>query len=86
MPQKLAGMRIDPPVSDPVAATAKPAATALAEPPLDPPVYLDRSHGLRDVPKMSIVPMANSVVFVLPMRGIPASASRRTCVASWSGT
>jgi hypothetical protein len=36
-PQKLAGTRIEPPVSDPVAATARPAAKALAEPPLEPP-------------------------------------------------
>ena len=37
MPQKLAGCRIDPPVSLPVAATAKPPDTAAAEPPEEPP-------------------------------------------------
>ncbi len=38
------------------------------------------------MPKTSIVPTANSVVFVFPRRIIPASASRRTTVASASGT
>ena len=36
-PHKAPGCRIDPPVSVPSAATARPAATAAAEPPLDPP-------------------------------------------------
>ncbi len=37
MPQKLAGWRIEPPVSVPIAANAAHAATAAAEPPDDPP-------------------------------------------------
>ena len=37
MPQKLAGWRIEPPVSVPVAASAARAATAAAEPPDEPP-------------------------------------------------
>jgi hypothetical protein len=37
MPQKLAGCRIDPPVSVPVAASAARAATAAADPPDEPP-------------------------------------------------
>jgi hypothetical protein len=36
-PQRLAGMRIDLPVSEPKAAAANPAATATPEPPLEPP-------------------------------------------------
>ena len=37
MPQKLAGWRIEPPVSVAVAPSASRAATAAAEPPDDPP-------------------------------------------------
>ena len=37
MPQKLAGWRIEPPVSVPIAASAACAATAAAEPPDEPP-------------------------------------------------
>ena len=37
MPQKLAGWRIEPPVSVPVAPSAMRAATAAAEPPDEPP-------------------------------------------------
>src|SRR5436190_14282819 len=36
-PQQAAGQRIDPAVSEPRARSAKPAARAAAEPPLDPP-------------------------------------------------
>src|SRR5579875_3214568 len=45
-PHTLLGMRIDPPPSLPWAAGARPAATAAAAPPLDPPADLDRSHGV----------------------------------------
>ncbi len=37
MPQAAAGMRIEPPVSVPMVASAMPAATLAADPPLDPP-------------------------------------------------
>ena len=37
MPQKLAGMRTEPPVSEPSAKCASPAATAAAEPLDEPP-------------------------------------------------
>src|ERR1700758_5018 len=46
-PQTLDGMRMEPPPSLPWAAGARPAATAAAAPPLDPPADLDRSHGGR---------------------------------------
>src|SRR5439155_2206912 len=42
-----AGIRIEPPVSDPRAQGTMPAATAAAEPPLDPPVIRAGSHGLQ---------------------------------------
>ena len=46
MPQKLAGMRIEPAPSEPIASGPSPAATAAAAPPLDPPAVLARSQGL----------------------------------------
>ncbi len=45
-PQKAAGWRIEPPVSLPSASAQKPAATAAAEPPEDPPGTRVTSHGL----------------------------------------
>jgi len=49
-PQKCAGTRMDPPMSLPVASHARPAATAAALPPLEPPGVRVRSHGLLVVP------------------------------------
>jgi hypothetical protein len=49
-PQNAAGWRIDPPVSEPSDATAKPAATAAADPPLDPPGTRSNARGLRTGP------------------------------------
>ena len=46
-PQSDAGWRIEPPVSEPSAQSASPAATAAAEPPLEPPGTVARSQGLR---------------------------------------
>src|SRR5580658_10082699 len=46
-PQTLLGMRMEPPPSLPWAAGARPAATAAAAPPLDPPADRVRSHGVR---------------------------------------
>ncbi len=46
MPHIEAGNRIDPPMSLPCATGTSPAATAAADPPLDPPVLLVSSHGL----------------------------------------
>ena len=47
MPQAAAGMRIEPPVSVPIVASAMPAATLAADPPLDPPGDRVGSCGLR---------------------------------------
>src|SRR6266516_3961699 len=46
-PQHAAGMRVEPPPSLPWAIGTMPAATAAAEPPLEPPGVRPRSHGLR---------------------------------------
>ena len=50
MPVKLAGWRIEPPVSVPVAAGTRRAATAAAVPPDEPPGTRVASHGLRTGP------------------------------------
>jgi hypothetical protein len=50
IPHSAAGWRIEPPVSDPRAIGANPAATATAEPPDEPPGTRETSHGFRDGP------------------------------------
>jgi hypothetical protein len=82
-------MRIEPPVSLPIDAIDMPVATALAEPPLDPPVTRVSSTGLRAAPKPEssfVVPNANSCRLVLPTKTAPASRSRRVTVASVAAT
>ena len=84
-PHRAAGWRIDPPVSEPRARGAKPAATAAADPPDEPPGTRVVSCGLRVAPKAEVSveePMANSSMLVLPITTAPASASRVTTVAS----
>ncbi len=85
MPQRAAGWRMDPPVSDPSARGVMPAATATAEPPLEPPGMRSVAHGLRDGPNAQCSvdePMANSSQTVLPTITAPACSSFRTTVAS----
>src|SRR5687768_14135092 len=87
-PHRAAGWRIDPPVSEPRANGAKPAATAAALPPLDPPGTRDGSWGLRVGPKAEFSvdePMANSSRLVLPTTMAPAATTRSTTVASYGG-
>src|SRR5512137_1864341 len=89
MPQKEAGHRTDPPVSDPKEHGASPPATAAALPPLDPPGTVSRSQGLRVGPKQLVsvdVPMANSSMLVFPMIIAPSAFSRSTTWASYGGT
>ena len=84
-----AGMRTLPAPSDPIAAATRPAATAAALPPDDPPGVWSRDHGLRVWPKAG--PLVNghcpnSQVLVLPTITAPAAFSRRTTSASaWAG-
>ena len=80
MPQKLAGWRIEPPVSVPVAASAARAATAAAEPPDEPPgtsgrLSPRRRHGFSTLPKALVTlaePIANSSMLSLPSITAPA--------------
>src|ERR1700760_305061 len=87
MPEKLAGIRIDPPPSVPNDNGASRAATAAAEPPDDPPGVIALFQGLRVMPVSgeSVEPFQpNSGVVVLPINTVPASRRRATVGASSS--
>ena len=89
MPVKAPGWRIEPPVSLPIAAAARSAPTAAADPPDDPPGTRERSHGFRVAKKAECSvdePIANSSMLVLPRMTAPAASSRSITVASYGGT
>src|SRR5689334_13863553 len=82
-------MRIEPPPSFACAIGTNPAATAAAEPPLDPPVVRVVSQGLRDAPNSdgSVVGrMPYSGVLVLPTTTRPARLWRAVSSESIGGT
>src|SRR3954454_105003 len=56
-PQKCAGMRIEPPVSEPSAAGTSRAATAEPEPEEEPPVMLSGLQGLDTLPVWTLWPV-----------------------------
>ena len=75
-------------MSVPSAHGARPAATAAALPPEEPPGTRSRSHGLRTAPNAEFSleePIANSSWLVLPSRLAPASPSWRTTLAVYGG-
>src|SRR5689334_22516212 len=84
-PLTAAGTRIDPSVSVPMAATARLAATADAEPELDPCGEVSRTYGLSPWPPRALQPLeerverklAHSLMLVFPKR--TASALRKRC-------
>src|SRR5450830_1672121 len=83
-PQKLAGWRIEPPVSVAVAAGARRAAIAAAEPPEEPPGTASVSQGFLTGPNAEFWfedPMANSSQLSLPRVTMPAAANLSTTVA-----
>src|SRR5688572_22678769 len=89
MPARAAGCRIEPPVSVPVAAGARRAATAAAEPPELPPGTVSVFHGLRTGPNHEVSfdePIANSSMLVLPIVTAPAAFRRCTTCASYGET
>src|SRR5262245_40582146 len=88
-PQSDAGWRIEPPVSVPVAAGARRAATAAAEPPELPPGTARSSHGFFTGPKCEFSfdePIANSSMLVLPRMTAPAAWKRSITCASYGET
>src|SRR3954452_2214237 len=67
-PQKLAGLRSEPPISVPCASHAVPVASAAAAPPEEPAAERDKSQGLRVGPNTSLkvlAPAPNSGVLDL---------------------
>ena len=88
MPQNAAGMRIDPPASEPSASGTAPAATVAAEPALEPPGSREAFHGLRVMPVSGELPVPfqpNSGMVVLPTITAPA-ASARSIIGAFSAT
>src|SRR5438132_1666629 len=72
-PQWDAGIRIEPPVSDPIPPGAIRAATAAPVPPLDPPALRSRSHGF--LVGGVYTPHANSCIVVFPRTIAPTALS-----------
>jgi hypothetical protein len=67
-PQKLAGLRSEPPMSEPCATHAVPLASATAAPPEEPAAEREVFHGLRVAPNTSLkvcAPAPNSGVLDL---------------------
>src|SRR5215510_10201496 len=89
MPQRAAGWRMEPPVSEPRARGTIRAATAAADPPLDPPGVRSSAHGFFVGPNAEFSvdePIANSSQLVLPTMTAPAASSRSTTAASYGGS
>src|SRR5207253_9902360 len=83
-PQNDAGVRIEPPVSEPRAINDVPEATLAADPPLEPPGTRSRLCGFRVTknPEFSVVdPIENSSQLVFPTTIAPALRKRSTAVA-----
>ena len=88
-PQNDAGLRSEPPMSEPSASGTIPARRAHAAPPLEPPADRLGSTGLRVVPKTVLKvwePAANSGTLVFPIGTAPAARIRSTTSSSASGT
>src|SRR5262245_5685290 len=84
-PQNAAGMRMEPPPSEAWAAGTRPAATAAADPPDEPPGVRVVSHGLAVGPKASgsvVGRMPSSGVLVRPTITSPARRYLETKVVS----
>ena len=86
IPDRDAGIRMEPPPSVPRAIVVMPAAILAAAPALDPPGVLLRSHGLQVIPVKGESPTAlhpNSLVVVLPIKHPPDLKSLSTDGASY---
>ncbi len=84
MPQRAAGTRTEARVSVAMAPRLMPVATAMADPPLEPPGLRVLSQGLRLCGV--VTPSANSCVWVLPVMMAPAVLSARMLLASLVST
>src|SRR3954464_2028468 len=89
MPEKPAGLRKLPPVSEPEASGAMPQASATAEPPEEPAAERIGSNGFPVAPNTGLrvlAPAAHSGVLVLPKMMARAARSRDTEAWSAAGT
>ncbi len=84
-PHSEAGMRIEPPVSDPGERKHIPVARAIALPPLEPPGIRVGSQGFLALPKCGfwfVTPYAHSCRFVFPSSTAPPARSRSVMALS----
>src|SRR5262245_43297772 len=87
-PQKAAGMRSEPPVSEPVQSGSIDVASATAEPPEEPPQIRFGSKGLPVGPQTGLLvlaPAPNSGTLVLPTTIAPARRQDWTISPSFFG-
>jgi hypothetical protein len=85
MPQALAGLRNEPPMSLPSPTGLMPLARAAASPPLEPPAVRPGCHGLRVIPWSELTVWMRSAMsgkLVRPMGIAPAARIRSTAGAS----
>jgi hypothetical protein len=77
MPQKLAGIRSEPPRHEPLASQTSPAASAAAAPPDEPPAVRSKFQGLRVMPQtgLKVWLPANSGTFDLASGIAPLARS-----------
>src|SRR5690606_16139431 len=88
-PHLAAGMRSEPPVSEPVHTGSRSSASAAAEPPDEPPALRLGLNGLPVAPQTGLrllAPAPISGTLVLPTRIAPAWRSRATSSTSCEGT
>src|SRR5947208_14694479 len=88
-PQIAAGIRSEPPVSEPVHTGSMSQASATAEPPEEPPALSRGSNGLPVAPQTTLrelAPAPNSGTLVLATMIAPALRTSATMAASSTGT
>ena len=88
-PQIAAGIRSEPPVSEPVQIGSMSQASAAAEPPDEPPAIFAGSNGLPVAPQTGLrelAPAPNSGTLVLAVTMAPAARTSATCAESRAGT
>ncbi len=89
MPQNDDGIRIDPPVSEPIASDTTPAATAAADPDDEPPAIRPSPQGFHTGPQAETSPVApppNSCWFVFATITAPAARNAATTSESAPAT
>ncbi|GBH10803.1 hypothetical protein KPSA1_04228 [Pseudomonas syringae pv. actinidiae] len=88
MPHSAAGMRSEPPVSEPLHSGTMSTASAAAEPPEEPPAFSSGLNGLPVAPHTTLrvfAPAPSSGTLVLPTMMAPAARRRATNRLSWAG-